>query len=139
MLQRAAYSPKEFSSLFGKSQTWGYRQIYAGSVETITQFGRIMIPATEVERIIQTAEIYSGQKPKSKAAGRKVRISEPESVWQHYMASRRRGEKLTNSERSAAPLNARRRIFSKTLGSAAGRRSPPKVEAVPKRTQKKPS
>jgi hypothetical protein len=27
---RIAYSPGEFAALFGKHQTWGYRQLYKG-------------------------------------------------------------------------------------------------------------
>lgn len=37
----SAYSPSEFAELFGKSQTWGYRQIYAGKVNAITEHGRV--------------------------------------------------------------------------------------------------
>ena len=55
--KRVAYSPAEFAALFGKSQTWGYRQIYAGKVKTITQHGRILIPAAVVERILGEAGI----------------------------------------------------------------------------------
>lgn len=60
--QRVAFSPKEFAALFGKEQTWGYRQIYAGKVKTVTEYGRIMIPATEVERILGKAGEYQGSK-----------------------------------------------------------------------------
>ena len=37
---RVAFSPGEFAALFGKSQTWGYRQIYAGKVKAIDEYGR---------------------------------------------------------------------------------------------------
>ena len=60
--KRVAFSPAEFAALFGKSQTWGYRQIYAGKVRTITRHGRILIPAADVERILGEAEIYNGEK-----------------------------------------------------------------------------
>ncbi|MEQ1852204.1 MAG: hypothetical protein ABMA01_11500 [Chthoniobacteraceae bacterium] len=60
--KRVAFSPAEFAALFGKSQTWGYRQIYAGKVTTITQHGRILIPAADVERILAEAGIYTGEK-----------------------------------------------------------------------------
>jgi hypothetical protein len=126
MSERAAYSPQEFSSLFGKSQTWGYRQIYAGRVETITQFGRIMIPATEVAKIVETAAKYSGQKPKSKpAANKNIPLSEPESVWKNYLASRREGGRLdqTAALKKSSSTMALRRIFAKTSGTIADRRS----------------
>ena len=64
-LERVAFSPGEFAALFGKSQTWGYRQIYSGKVKAITEHGRILIPAAEVEAILQTAGIYNGLKPKA--------------------------------------------------------------------------
>ena len=64
-LDRVAFSPGEFASLFGKSQTWGYRQIYAGKVKTVTELGRILIPAAEVERVLGKAGAYNGLKPES--------------------------------------------------------------------------
>ena len=58
MVEKVAYTPKEFAELFGKSQTWGYRQLYAGKVKAVTTLGRIMIPAAEVERVLGEAELY---------------------------------------------------------------------------------
>ena len=65
-MERAALSPKEFASIFGKSQTWGYRQIYAGKVNAVTEVGRILIPVSEIEKILGTATRYSAKK-KAKA------------------------------------------------------------------------
>jgi hypothetical protein len=62
--ERVAFSPGEFAALFGKSQTWGYRQIYAQKVKAVTDHGRILIPAAEVDRILDKAGMYSGLKPK---------------------------------------------------------------------------
>lgn len=59
MSERAAYSPTEFAALFGKAQTWGYRQIYAGRVKVIKQMGRTLIPRSEVDRIQKSAEVMS--------------------------------------------------------------------------------
>jgi hypothetical protein len=39
-----AYSPAEFARLFGRQETWSYRQAYAGKVRVIGQSGRMMIP-----------------------------------------------------------------------------------------------
>jgi hypothetical protein len=58
--QRAALTPAEFAALFGKHQTWGYRRIYAGDVRVIMPSGRLLIPASEVKRLLDTAEIYEG-------------------------------------------------------------------------------
>ena len=54
-MERVAYTPKEFAGLFGKSQSWGYRQIYSGAVSTMTNNGRTLIPASEVQKILGTA------------------------------------------------------------------------------------
>jgi hypothetical protein len=58
---RIAYSPGEFAALFGKHRTWGYRQLYRGSVKAITQCGRIMIPRGEVDRLLCSAKPYNGK------------------------------------------------------------------------------
>ena len=58
--KRVAYSPGEFAALFGKHQTWGYRQLYRGTVRAITQCGRILIPRSEVERLLSSAKTYDG-------------------------------------------------------------------------------
>lgn len=63
-----ALSPRQFAELFGKEQSWGYRQIYSGKVKTITAYGRILIPASEVEKILGEADRYNGRKPKAKKA-----------------------------------------------------------------------
>ena len=81
-LQRVAYSPGEFAVMFGKSQTWGYRQIYAGKVKTITEHGRILIPAAEVERILAEAGIYNGEKKRIA----KVEVSKAD-LWKQVMAN----------------------------------------------------
>lgn len=83
-LDRVAFSPGEFASLFGKSQTWGYRQIYAGKVKTLTELGRILIPAAEVERILGKAGSYNGLKPKVPKGGQKL------NVWRRFVAAHRK-------------------------------------------------
>jgi hypothetical protein len=83
-LNRVAFSPGEFASLFGKSQTWGYRQIYAGKVKTVTELGRILIPAGEVERVLGKAGAYNGLKPKVSKGGQKL------NAWRRFIAERRR-------------------------------------------------
>ncbi len=85
-LDRVAFSPGEFASLFGKSQTWGYRQIYAGKVKTVTEIGRILIPAAEVERILGKAGTYNGLKPKVAKRGNKL------DGWRQFIAERRKGK-----------------------------------------------
>ncbi len=74
--KRVAFSPAEFAALFGKSQTWGYRQIYAGKVTTITRHGRILIPAADVERILAEAGIYTVEKDDASRAGKGSEVLE---------------------------------------------------------------
>jgi predicted site-specific integrase-resolvase len=60
--ERVVLTPTEFASIFGRHYTWAYRQIYAGKVKVISKLGRIMIPRSEVDRILQTTETYNGKK-----------------------------------------------------------------------------
>jgi hypothetical protein len=70
--KRMAYSPAEFAALFGKHQTWGYRQLYRGTIKAITQCGRIMIPRSEVDRLLNSAKEYDGKlQPQRTRNGRK--------------------------------------------------------------------
>lgn len=94
-LDRVAFSPGEFASLFGKSQTWGYRQIYAGKVKTVTEIGRILIPAAEVERILGKAGTYNGLKPKVPNRGKKL------DGWRRFIAARRKTKQQRPSSRPA--------------------------------------
>ncbi len=90
-LSRVAFSPGEFAELFGKSQTWGYRQIYAGKVKAITQHGRILIPAAEVDAILKTAGVYDGLKPKTVKTKTELQGLAPRlgNAWQSFLAVRR--------------------------------------------------
>jgi hypothetical protein len=63
---RAAYSPSEFAASFGKHPTWTYRLLYRGKIRAITELGRLLIPATELQRVLSLAEPYNPQtKPKN--------------------------------------------------------------------------
>lgn len=106
---RVAYSPGEFAKMFGKSQTWGYRQIYAGKVKTITEHGRILIPAKEVERILESAGIYNGrEKPKAAQARRKKMTPGQKSIWQRFVELRRQpvNDALDKPVQKPMPRNA---------------------------------
>lgn len=96
-LERVAFSPGEFAKLFGKSQTWGYRQIYGGKIKAITEHGRILIPAAEVEAILKTAGVYNGIKPKvakSKAEIQSLSTRLP-GAWQSFLVARRKASEST--------------------------------------------
>jgi hypothetical protein len=58
---KVALTPTEFASLFGRSGNWTYRQIYAGKIKVISTLGRIMVPRSEVDRVLEEREIYSGK------------------------------------------------------------------------------
>ena len=90
-LKRVAFSPGEFAKLFGKSKTWGYRQIYAGKVKAITEFGRTLIAAAEVESILRTAGIFDGAKPKPVKTKREIEALAPQlpNAWRSFLAARR--------------------------------------------------
>jgi helix-turn-helix protein len=60
--EKVVLTPREFASLFGRHHTWAYRQIYAGNVKVISNLGRIMIPRSEVDRLLKHSETYSGKK-----------------------------------------------------------------------------
>ena len=89
--KRVAWSPGEFASLFGKSQTWGYRQIYAGKVKATTEHGRILIPAAEVENILQKAGVYDGLKEKPATTKSELQRLKPklQNAWQSFVEVRR--------------------------------------------------
>lgn len=61
LAERAGLSPSEFALLFGRQKVWGYRQIYQGRIKTITELGRMLIPMSEVKRILATAAPYDGK------------------------------------------------------------------------------
>ncbi len=116
---RVAISPAEFARLFGKSTTWGYRAIYAGRVKAITQHGRILIPAKEVERILASAGIYEGRPttPAVKARLKKA-ARERQNVWRQFVEERRTevgGKSQTPAKRKAAVENLRSQALRRFL------------------------
>jgi hypothetical protein len=60
---RAAVSPREFAASFGKHASWAYRLLYSGKIHAITELGRILIPASELDRVLTLAQPYD---PKAK-------------------------------------------------------------------------
>ena len=54
---RAAYSPCEFAAMFGRSQTWTYRRLYEGAIQAVKIGGRMMIPATEADKLINAEPV----------------------------------------------------------------------------------
>jgi hypothetical protein len=69
-VKRAAYSPAEFAAACGRHPSWAYRLLYGGKVRALTDLGRILIPASELERVLSNAAPYNPKprKPKTDAA-----------------------------------------------------------------------
>jgi hypothetical protein len=55
-IPRVAITPEEFGARFGKSQTWAYRQIYAGKIKVIPGCRPRLIPLSEIDRFLATAK-----------------------------------------------------------------------------------
>jgi len=67
---RAALSPREFAASFGKHASWAYRLLYSGKIHAITELGRLLIPATELERVLNLAQRYDPKpEPQKQAKG----------------------------------------------------------------------
>ena len=60
-LTRLAYTVIEFASLFGRSQTWGYRRIYAEEITALEIGGRAMITREEILRFMATRQKFPGR------------------------------------------------------------------------------
>lgn len=56
LIDRAAWTPNEFAALHGREATWTYRLLYANKLKAIKSLGRTLIPRSEMQRIMQTAE-----------------------------------------------------------------------------------
>lgn len=56
---KPTYTVAEFAGLFNRHKSWAYRQIYAGRIKVISEFGVMMIPASEAVKIVETAEFYN--------------------------------------------------------------------------------
>jgi hypothetical protein len=75
--KRAAYSPAEFAASCGRHPSWAYRLLYGGKVRALTDFGRILIPASELERVLSSAAPYDPKprkhKPRPAESGSTIR------------------------------------------------------------------
>jgi len=58
-ITRVGFSPREFAAAFGRHATWSYRLAYQGKIKVISHLGRLLIPASEMDRILASAEIYN--------------------------------------------------------------------------------
>ena len=64
--KRAAYSLAEFAASCGRHPSWAYRLLYGGKIRALTDLGRILIPASELERVLSSAGPYDPKPRKHK-------------------------------------------------------------------------
>ena len=70
-LKRFAYSPAEFAAACGRHPSWAYRLLYGGKLNAITDTGRLLIPASEIEKLMGSAQPYDPQpKPRKRKAAK---------------------------------------------------------------------
>jgi hypothetical protein len=56
---RVAFSPREFAASFGRHPSWAYRLLYAQKIKAVTNLGRTLIPASERDRLLASAEPFN--------------------------------------------------------------------------------
>ncbi|MEM7146339.1 MAG: hypothetical protein AAF591_14480 [Verrucomicrobiota bacterium] len=101
MANRITYSPAEFAALFNRERTWAYRQIYAQKVKTITEFGRIMIPAAEVERVLASAHEYGWTVKKKKKQKNSNGKAPDKSAWRNHLRNKKHAPPKNSDKKSA--------------------------------------
>lgn len=77
LLERAAFSMREFSALFGRHEVWAYRLAYAHKIKVIHDLsGQMMVPRQELDRLTDSAQPLTMRRPRSK----KLAANEPAPV-----------------------------------------------------------
>ena len=82
-IPRAAYSPAEFAAACGRHASWAYRLLYSGKLHAITQLGRLLIPASEMRRILSLAQPYD-PKPKPQRQPKQRTAPTPGAIAKRY-------------------------------------------------------
>ena len=52
---RMAYTLEETAAMFGKHRSWAYRQVRTKQLKVITGYGAMLVPRSEIERILNSA------------------------------------------------------------------------------------
>lgn len=100
-MEKRAYTPAEFSQIFGHEKTWAYRLLYTGKIDGIRDCGRVLIPATQVARIENSATRYYPKKRRGKEAGKEdggeKKLSVPPSSpkWTAWIERKKTGSART--------------------------------------------
>jgi hypothetical protein len=66
LTERLGYSAAEFAASCGRHPSWAYRLLYGGKIRALTDLGRILIPASELERVLSSAAPYDPKPRKRK-------------------------------------------------------------------------
>lgn len=93
--EKATYTPAEFAKFFGKERTWGYRQLYAGKVKAITKLGQTLIPQSEVDKLLASAERYRGapshtERTVKRRAKKKAGVTKGAKEWSAALKRKRK-------------------------------------------------
>lgn len=94
-MERVACSPKEFAAALGHHPSWAYRLLYKGKVKSIVGLGEILIPLTELERILASATTYNPDKATYRRPGRP------------HKAQKKNGENAADAQPQAADSTRR--------------------------------
>ena len=112
-MEKVAYTVAEFSALFGKEKTWGYRQLYAGNVEAISEFGTTMIPKSEADRLLKSKSRYLGANTGSKKAEKHEKKNPDEQAENSQPGASKRKSAWPKLPRSEDPTESRKAAFTR--------------------------
>jgi hypothetical protein len=65
---RQGFTAAEFGATLGKSKSWTYRMLYLGKLKAIQGLGALIIPRSELERLLSERTLYSGRNRKAKSS-----------------------------------------------------------------------
>jgi hypothetical protein len=57
--ERKTYNMAEFAALFGRKRHWAYKLKQLKKIKVIEGYGEIMVPASEVEKILSEQSLSS--------------------------------------------------------------------------------
>ena len=66
--ERKAYTVEEAARLLGCHKVSVYRRIYSGEIKILKGFGRLMIPASEMDRFVGEVTEYTPRRQRGHAA-----------------------------------------------------------------------
>jgi excisionase family DNA binding protein len=76
LANRRAYTIAEAASLLGCHKVSIYRRIYSGEIKVLAGFGRLMIPATELEKFLGNVKVYVPRKQARKKVQARAEVAQ---------------------------------------------------------------